>query len=167
MIPPKSLYIRQADISDSFAISNIGYSALLDSHRYILPDDFFRSLSAKKYTAKLENFIRTGSNILVVNNAAGYLMGYIRYGLSRDLLHPKEYEIYEHYIDRAFRSQHIGSMLLFEVKKRMITDKPIMTRLLKDNYRGRLFYERNGYRYQEDRDGSYKGIAPDVCLLKH
>ncbi len=160
-----AFHIRPANTNDAVAIATIGYN-WHDTYKDFIPAEFMSQINLQRQIEKAETTIKQGGSILIATNAEHYAVGYCAFGSTRDPIHQRENEIYSLYVSKPVRSQGLGAILLFEAEHRFIVRKPIVVRTLKANLRARKFYEDNGFRYQTDRGGSFKNVAPDVAYLK-
>lgn len=159
--------IRLANESDAVAIASIGYNAWQDTYKEMIPNEFLESIDLYQQVKQCEKKLKEGAEILIATNERNLPIGYCSFGLSADLLYPKELEIYSLYVSKDFRSKGLGGILLFEVERRMSSLRPILVRVLKENKRARKFFEQNGYKYISGRDGVFRNVAPDVAYVKN
>jgi ribosomal protein S18 acetylase RimI-like enzyme len=159
-------HVRPANTNDAVAIATIGYNCWHDSYKDFVPADFLGEINLQRQIERAETTIKQGGSILVASDADHMAVGYCAFGRTRDVSRPRENEIYSLYVSKHARSKGLGSILLFEAEHKFVVQKPILVRTLKANLRARKFYEDNGFRYQADRDGSFRNVADDVAYIK-
>lgn len=164
---PDSFVIRPAQLADSEGIARVHTHSWQSAYRGLLPDEWLDALHwedrRKRWDAILSG-ARTGKTYVATDDH-NEIVGFASIGPSRDEDVPPEetFELYAIYVSPDYWRAGIGSTLLFSVAEEIPANIAWFSLwVLKDNGRGRHFYEYLGF----EPDGAIKMADIDGHLLE-
>ncbi len=148
--------VRKADPSDAWGIAGIHVACWQAAYRGILPDNTLDTLSADRAEEAWKKRLHEGGDHVLVYDREGRILGFTFFGASRDEDEDPSLvgEIYQLYLDPGEWRKGIGSALtaavLEALRKKGFSEVTLW--VLKENKRGRGFYEALGF----ESDGAEK-----------
>jgi len=147
-----SLALRAATPGDSLAVARVHLAAWRAAYREIIPDSYLDGLDeearASRYT-----FDRSGPDdpLTWIAFEGGQVRGFVTLGPARDD-EQRRGEIYALYVSPHSWRSGVGTVLLAHAERHLVTrgfDEALLW-VLRDNSRGRLFYEACGWRCDDN-----------------
>jgi len=154
---PDSFVIRPAQLADSEGIARVHTSSWQSAYRGLLPDEWLDVLRWEDRKLRWDAILSGASKgkSYVAANDQNEIVGFASIGPSRDEdTSPEEtFELYAIYVSPDYWQAGIGSALFFSMAEEIPTNIAWFSLwVLKDNIRGRSFYERRGF----ELDGATK-----------
>jgi len=149
--------IRSAEVLDSEGIARVHTHSWQTAYRGLLPDEFLDGLSWQDRQGRWDAILADPSTntVYVAVNSQQEILGFASLGPCRDkdLIDEVPYELYAIYLAPQVWRKGIGGKLLNAVTAGISGTNPVISLwVLKDNLRGRAFYEKHDFKF----DGSTK-----------
>ena len=147
---PKSILIRSAVLEDSEGIAKVHTRSWQSAYRGILPDEWLDNLKWQDRKARWDRQLppKDFSTVMVAINPEKEIIGFASIGPTRDEdLDPEEsFELYAIYLSPEYWKIGAGKKLLSAMLERIPSYIEQLTLwVLKNNQRGRAFYESQGF----------------------
>jgi ribosomal protein S18 acetylase RimI-like enzyme len=147
-LTPKSITIRPATLDDAAAIAHVHIEARRAAYAHFFPREYLEGLTLETVTKLWQERLAEAS-VSLVAEAAGRVVGQIRFGPSESV--PGAGEVLQLHVDPAVWRQAIGSRLMATAIEALARDgfTEAVLNVYKENDRGRRFYERLGWRFDD------------------
>lgn len=143
------ILIRSATVADAPAIGHVHHLAWIETYTGLVDDEFLKSRSEEN---SAERFQKEGCRDVLVAELDGEIVGFAKYGPSRDEDLPETGEIYALYVLKKGQGKGIGRRLL-EFALRIQTDRRSFSLwVLDSNEKAIKFYQHLGF----SQDGTKK-----------
>lgn len=156
--------VREACVDDAAVIAKVHVASWQSAYRGIMPDSLLDQLSVAEWTKRWETILQPSARLTLVLENDGQIRGWASMGPCRDEdKEPCSGELYGIYLDPAFGSSGLGTILYRRVEELMRESGFTESRLwvLEANERGRRFYKKVGYA----QDGHTKCIQREGAEL--
>ena len=144
----KKIHIRRAEIADNVGIAKVQAAGWRQGYKGIIPASFLDGLDVKgsfeRWHGNLSDMTEEKyTNVAILD---GQIVGFLAIGSARDEKAGLQSELWAIYIDPDFWGQGIGRALFKQMRDELNARNIHNTYvwILKDNLRGRKFYESMG-----------------------
>ena len=147
---PEPFHIRAAESPDSEGIARVHTRSWQSAYRGLLPDEWLDALRWEDRKIRWDAILSTTTKgkVYVAANTQNEIIGFASIGPSRDedAARDEVHELYAIYLTPENWRSGIGSALFLKsIKNVSESAKWLSLWVLKDNVRGRRFYERLGF----------------------
>lgn len=142
-----NIVFRKAEASDSSGIAHVHYKAWIEAYTGLIHEDYLATRSEEKSKGIFE---RSGCKNIIVACDGENIIGFCIYGKARDNdLSPSFGEIQAIYVLEKYQRMQVGHRLIEHAFEELEADGYLSACLwvLKDNKKGRSFYEKNGFQF--------------------
>ena len=142
-----SLTIREATPGDALAVARVHLAAWRAAYRGIIPDSYLDGLDEEERASRY-TFDRNGPDdpLTWIALEGGRVRGFVTLGPARDG-EQGQGEVFALYVSPLSWRSGVGTVLLTHAERHLVTrgfDEALLW-VLRDNVRGRLFYEARGW----------------------
>jgi len=161
-----SVLIRPAVDGDSERIAEINVFAWRTAYRGIVPDGFlYGNLRVVERVANIRKAISSGGERFFVAEVDGMVVGFTRFGPSRDESYPGMGELYALYVDPGFQRRGYGRRLIEHfLDHDLAASGRSLLWVFRDNHESRRFYEAMGFSV-DGAETLYANLAPAVRYI--
>ena len=170
--------IRDATPDDAREIASVHIDTWRSTYRGHLPDAMLDGLDFDRWAARREQYPRSTApkQICLVAERDGALAGFVVAGPLQDQPSGSEGEVYAIYVRDEHQRGGVGTALLSEAARRLheLGLQGMLIWVLRENAKGRSFYERMGGRAERERPFEIAGaqiretgyVWGDTALLR-
>lgn len=157
-----STRIRDATPADARAIASVHIDVWRSTYRGLIPDPILEGLDVDRWTAQRERQLREAPPDVfsLVAEVGGEVSGFAVAGPARES-DPAVGEVYAIYVRDEHQRGGVGAALLAEAARRLdaLGLRGLLIWVLRENVKGRSFYERMGGRPARQRPYEIGGIT--------
>lgn len=154
--------IREATPADARAIAGVHIDVWRTTYRGHFPDTVLDVLDLDRWTVRREQRLRepAAGQVCLVAEIDGVVVGFADAGPAPDV-DPAMGEVYAIYVLDEHQRVGIGRMLLAEAARRLdaLGLRGLLIWVLRENVKGRFFYERMGGRAERERPFEIAGTS--------
>ena len=138
--------MRKATVDDADALGRVHVQAWRETYAHLLSASLLESVSAERRADRWRSILSSQSDhAQVVVEVDGEIVGFAASGPGRDVISPRELQLYSIYLLAAHHGSGAGQALLDAV----VGGEPAFLWVASDDPRAQAFYRRNGF----ERDG--------------
>lgn len=143
-----TLSVRPAVVDDADALGRVHVQAWRETYAHLLSPGLLESVSAERRAERWRSILSNSpDHAQVVAEIGGEIVGFAASGPARDVISPRELQLYSIYLLAAHQGSGAGQELLDAV----LGDEPAYLWVAEDNPRAQAFYRRNRFTLDGER----------------
>ncbi|HRQ00253.1 MAG TPA: GNAT family N-acetyltransferase [Terrimesophilobacter sp.] len=140
--------VRSATVEDADALGAVHVQAWRQTYAHLLSPGLLESVSAERRAERWRSILGgSPDHAQVVAEIDGDIVGFAASGPGRDVISPRELQLYSIYLLADHQGSGAGQAMLDAV----IGDEPAYLWVAEDNPRAQAFYVRNGFALDGER----------------